>query len=297
MMITWFKHYHGAATDAKFLAAADIAGADPLAAFATYSYALEYASEHEDRGSLAGFNPQVIASFYRRSVDEIERILQAFRDLGMIAGDRIADWAERQGCAAANKVSGLSQKQGAVRMRRWRAAKKAAPSVTSSVTSSVTVTTDKEGESENNGVSIINLESVTAREGARVHEGLSESDPDVPSGAARPLAPVFKKRDDSSGRDAPLGEPQPSENVVKLSDSAAAKNAEHEAKLKARRKAQRQQKVMRFIGATYAGEEQRRLEGMMGYDTEHDAQWWFDHLDREMKRANWDDCKNRRPAA
>lgn len=170
-------------------------------------------------------------------------------------------------------------------MRRLRATKKAAASVpvtgdgeashsvTSSVTSSVTVTAEKEGESENSGISILNLESVAAREDARVHEGLSESDSDVPSGAARPLAPAF-----------------PSENVVKLSDSTAAKNVEKKAKLKAKLKALRRQKVMRFVGMTFGKDEtERRMNGLLGCDEAHDEQWWLDHCDAERIAANWDD--------
>jgi hypothetical protein len=122
--ISWFKHYHGAATDPKFLAAADIACSDPALAFAAFGCALEYASKNPDRGSLAGFNPQIVASFYRRSLDEVRRLLAAFAELGMIVGERVAKWAKRQGAAAVKLATAVSS--GATRQRRYRARRAAA---------------------------------------------------------------------------------------------------------------------------------------------------------------------------
>ena len=82
------------------------------------------------------------------------------------------------------------------------------------------------------------------------------------------------------GRDAPLEQP-PARNVIKIADSPA---------LKAKKKEQRRQKVMRFIAATYSGEEsERRWNGMMGLDDVRDEQWWFDKCDAEMILAKWDD--------
>jgi hypothetical protein len=82
------------------------------------------------------------------------------------------------------------------------------------------------------------------------------------------------------GRDAPLEQP-PAAKVIRIADSPA---------LKAKRKEQRRQKVMRFISAAYSGEElARRWTGMVGADETRDEQWWFDKCDAEMILAKWDD--------
>jgi hypothetical protein len=86
------------------------------------------------------------------------------------------------------------------------------------------------------------------------------------------------------GRDAPLEEP-PRANVLKIADSPV---------LKAKKKEQRRQKVMRFITATYSGEElARRWAGMVGADETRDEQWWFDKCDAEMILAKWDDIRGK----
>lgn len=99
-----------------------------------------------------------------------------------------------------------------------------------------------------------------------------------------------KNESGSSGRCAPLGEPSP---------TALAKLAAKKARLKVLRKDLRRAKVWRFIAETYTGDEcTRRSGGMLGLDPDpaRDEQWWFDHCDEEMKRANWDDRDRRQRA-
>jgi hypothetical protein len=86
------------------------------------------------------------------------------------------------------------------------------------------------------------------------------------------------------GRDAPLEEPR-WRKVIPIADSPA---------LKAKKKEQRRQKVMRFVSATYSGEElARRWTGMAGADETRDEQWWFDKCDAEMRLAKWDDIRDK----
>jgi len=110
--------------------------------------------------------------------------------------------------------------------------------------------------------------------------------PEEEGEALREESQIFKREVGPSGRDAPLGEPPPSEKVVNLSNSDAAQRAQ----LKAKKKALRRHKVIRFVCTTYQDDElKRRMNGLQGYDEAHDEQWWFDHCDGEMKLANWDD--------
>jgi hypothetical protein len=88
----------------------------------------------------------------------------------------------------------------------------------------------------------------------------------------------------SFGRYAPLEE-EPPARVINIADSPA---------VKAKKKELRRQKVMRFITARYAGEDQLiRMLGMMGEDPARDEQWWFDKCDAEMKLAGWDDGRGK----
>jgi hypothetical protein len=233
--LPWLKLWNETFVDDRFDAAADMAGSTVAVATFAFLRASAAANQNDDRGSFAGLSLQVIASRCKVPLDEIRRLFDAFLELGMIAGDRIADWDKRQCCTekpiqpAATHKAPKPPLSAAARKRRQRAKVAAARSDAAAVSASGGVRhechdechetrheqnvtqadylfenqalsrhaldSEKEGESENNGVSIINLESVTAREGARMHEGVFESDPDVPSGAARPLATAVASED------------------------------------------------------------------------------------------------------
>lgn len=60
--------------------------------------------------------------------------------------------------------------------------------------------------------------------------------------------------------------------------------------LKAHKKEQLRQKLMRFVHATRPpGEVSACFLGLMGEDPEHSAQWWLDTLDLAMRAQHWDD--------
>jgi len=74
---------------------------------------------------------------------------------------------------------------------------------------------------------------------------------------------------------------------------ANGENEEHDssgrsAPLKAKRKEMLRHKLMRFAQATKPEPEATAcFLGLMGEDQHHDAQWWLDNLDRQMRAANW----------
>lgn len=50
------------------------------------------------------------------------------------------------------------------------------------------------------------------------------------------------------------------------------------------------QKLMRFANATMRSRDRSAaINGLMGEDQTHDAQWWLDSLDRKMRATGWDD--------
>lgn len=163
MTLSWFKLHHGAVSDPKWLAIADIAGSSPATVYGTFSWALDYASQREDRGSIAGIDLQDIASFFRVPLAEVERIFAAFVRRGLIAGERIAKWVKRQGEAIGVLKSAVSPSKlkspGARRTAAWRQRKHETlrqpdlfaashPPVTASQTGVTVTGQDKDSESD-----------------------------------------------------------------------------------------------------------------------------------------------------
>ena len=282
--ITWYKRFHGTAYDPKFTAAAIEAESDHCHALGVWDALLETTSDREeDRGSLAKIDLRVVAAGLHLAIDEVRRIWDAFISLGMIAGERVAKWAKRQGAAVA-KLAQATVSAGAVRTRRWRQKKAVDPrqtemlfaisgnasSVTSqaspSVTATVTLAADSEGESKREDSSFI------------------------------------KKEVGASGRDAPLGDaapPTPTEMLIAaLADPVSAglikaHTPEQKQAIKLKKKEARRGKCFRYITARFDTEGRaKRISGMMGLDPDHDEQWWFDHVDQEMRCDGWDDTRD-----
>ena len=293
--ITWFKLFHDFADDAKFLRAAEIAGTTVELAQACFARAMCRASSNADRGSLASVDFEEFAWWYKKPVELIRSLFEAFEKIGrMIKDGHLANWAKRQG-AAAVKLAKLAANDdtrpvspGAVRMRRCRAKKKAdgrqgelklvidgglseaasqaSPSVTPSVTVTVTSAAEEEGESQR-------TESV-----------------------------FLKNKGGSFGRDAPLREPAPPTPAEMLiaalrnpetAGLPSPKPAKQSPEIKALKKEQRRAKCFRYIVARFAEEERgKRISGMMGLDPDRNEQWWFVHVDEQMRREGWDDTRD-----
>jgi hypothetical protein len=157
----WYKRFHGTAYDPKFTAAGLEAQSTHCNALGVWDALLETTSDREeDRGSLANVDLRVVAAGLRLALDEVRRIWNAFVSLGMIAGERVAKWANRQGAAAAN-LAAKAVKPGTIRQRRLRARRAAAElepelpglsvtegvtPVTPGVTEGVTSAADRETE-------------------------------------------------------------------------------------------------------------------------------------------------------
>jgi hypothetical protein len=92
----WLKLWIGTADDPKLRAAARMAGCHKAIAVNAWIAALEYAGEHQDRGSVKGLLPDVLAEICDTTREIAVRLFQAFRELGMLLGERIAKWMKRQ---------------------------------------------------------------------------------------------------------------------------------------------------------------------------------------------------------
>lgn len=97
MTIEWFRSWHGAPTDSKFLLIAKRAQVAPGVVSAIYWALLDYASQNTPRGSVHGFDTETYAEWAGWEEETIVAVITAMRNKGIITeDDRIAAWEKRQ---------------------------------------------------------------------------------------------------------------------------------------------------------------------------------------------------------
>ena len=93
----WFRSWHGRPTDLKWLVIARKANVAPGLVSAVAWALLDHASRHEDRGSVEGFDAESYAEYSGFSEQDVERVIEAMREKGVIDGDgRFAAWEKEQ---------------------------------------------------------------------------------------------------------------------------------------------------------------------------------------------------------
>ena len=92
----WFRSHHGAPTDPKWLIIAKRSETQPIVTVGIWWSLLDYASQNEDRGSIAGYDSEAIAEFYSIDHATMLRVLDVLRERGMINDDRLTNWDKRQ---------------------------------------------------------------------------------------------------------------------------------------------------------------------------------------------------------
>ena len=93
----WFRSWHGAPTDAKWLVVAKRAQVAPGVVSAVFWALLDYASQSENRGSVDGFDIETYAAFTGWGESEITDVIAAMTSKGIITPDnRLAAWDKRQ---------------------------------------------------------------------------------------------------------------------------------------------------------------------------------------------------------
>lgn len=95
-MTDWFRSWHGAPTDPKWLGIARRAGVVPGIAAAVAWALMDRASQAEDRGCVAGYDADGLACFYGCEPDQVDAIVAAMSDKGIIVDGRFAAWEKRQ---------------------------------------------------------------------------------------------------------------------------------------------------------------------------------------------------------
>lgn len=95
-MTDWFRSWHGAPTDPKWLGIAKRAGVAPGIAVAVAWALMDRASQSADRGSIDGYDAEGLAYFYGCEPENVEAIVAAMVDKGMIVDGRFTSWEKRQ---------------------------------------------------------------------------------------------------------------------------------------------------------------------------------------------------------
>lgn len=92
----WFRSYHGAPTDPKWLAIGKRSETLPGVAACFWWALTDYASQQEDRGSVAGFDIEAFAAFSGFDEKHLCNAFRAFQDKEMIVDQRLKNWEKRQ---------------------------------------------------------------------------------------------------------------------------------------------------------------------------------------------------------
>lgn len=95
-MTDWFRSWHGAPTDPKWLGIARRAGVAPGIAVAVAWALMDRASQAEDRGDISGYDPDGLACFYGCEPEQVDAIVNAMNDKGILVNGRFANWEKRQ---------------------------------------------------------------------------------------------------------------------------------------------------------------------------------------------------------
>ena len=96
MAVEWFRSWHGAPTDIKWLALAKMADVPTSLVVALAWSLLDRASQAEQRGSIEGYDPDALAAFFGCEPEQIEAVIQSMTAKGIVSGLRLASWEKRQ---------------------------------------------------------------------------------------------------------------------------------------------------------------------------------------------------------
>lgn len=94
--MNWLRLYHGTCADPKLSLARAHCGLPRPYVIAAWIAALEHASSREDRGSLDGLTPELLAVTIDCTIADATSLLEAFDRACLTRGSRIVAWEKRQ---------------------------------------------------------------------------------------------------------------------------------------------------------------------------------------------------------
>lgn len=92
----WFRSWHGAPMDNKWPVIAARSGVKVGIVSAIAWALMDYASQHEPRGTVDGFDTEVYAVYSGFPEAEIDAVIQVMNDKGIIVDGMLANWEKRQ---------------------------------------------------------------------------------------------------------------------------------------------------------------------------------------------------------
>lgn len=96
-MEQWFRSWHGAPTDPKWMVIARRAGVKPGMVSAVFWALMDYASQNDTRGNVNGFDVETYALWAGWGENEVAEVLGAMKAKGVITEDgTLAAWEKRQ---------------------------------------------------------------------------------------------------------------------------------------------------------------------------------------------------------
>lgn len=95
--LSWWRSWHGAPTDHKWPVIAARSGVK-VGEVSAIAWALfDYASQQDDRGSVAGFDAEEYAVYSGFPEEEVIAVIRAMEEKGIITADgRLTNWEKRQ---------------------------------------------------------------------------------------------------------------------------------------------------------------------------------------------------------
>jgi hypothetical protein len=115
-MADWFRSWHGAPTDPKWVLIARKAGTTPAVASAIAWALFDCASQAMPRGNVSSFDCEVYAAWGGLDEDVVSGVVEAMTARGMIVDGTLSAWAKRQP---------VREDGSAERAKEWRERQKA----------------------------------------------------------------------------------------------------------------------------------------------------------------------------
>lgn len=92
----WWRSWHGAPMDHKWAVIAARSGVK-VGVVSAIAWALfDYASQHKERGTVEGFDVETYSVYSGFTIDEVEEVIRAMNDKGVIKDGRLSAWDKRQ---------------------------------------------------------------------------------------------------------------------------------------------------------------------------------------------------------
>jgi hypothetical protein len=92
----WFRSWHGAPTDPKWLGIARKAGVAPGIVAALVWALLDRASQSADRGSIAGYDADGLACFMGCEVEQVELVITLMHEKNILSDNAFTGWDKHQ---------------------------------------------------------------------------------------------------------------------------------------------------------------------------------------------------------